>query len=40
MAQNRRGPMGGPGHGPVAVEKANDFKRNNKKISKRLSIKI
>ncbi len=29
MAQNRRGPMGGHRHGPMVVEKANDFKRYN-----------
>ena len=29
MAQNRRGPMGGHGPGPMMVEKANDFKRYN-----------
>lgn len=32
MAQNRRGHMGGPGHGMVAVEKANDFKGTTKKL--------
>lgn len=34
MAQNRRGPMGGPGRGPVAFEKANDFKGTTKKLVK------
>lgn len=37
MANNRRGPMGkgmGPGHGPSAVEKANDFKGTTKKLIK------
>ena len=32
MAQNRRGPMGGPGHGLGVVEKANDFKETTKKL--------
>lgn len=34
MAQNRRGPMGGPGRGPGAFEKANDFKGTTKKLVK------
>ncbi len=34
MAQNKRGHMGGPGHGPMVVEKANDFKGTTKKLIK------
>ena len=30
----RKGPMGGPGHGPGAVEKAKDFKGTTKKLIK------
>lgn len=32
MSQNKRGPMGGPGHGPAVAEKANDFKGTTKKL--------
>lgn len=34
MANNRRGPMGGPGRNPGAVEKAKDFKGTTKKLIK------
>lgn len=34
MAQNKRGHMGGPGHGPMVVEKANNFKGTTKKLIK------
>ena len=40
MAQNRRGSIQGHRPGSMIVEKANDFKRYNKKVNKRLSVKI